>query len=48
MLHPMELSRATLLAHRECDLLWLLRELSRAAFHLSKVRVFNLKGDEDA
>jgi hypothetical protein len=46
-LHPCELDRAMQLQHKDCDLYKILEVLRRAAFNLSKVRVFTLKGGEE-
>lgn len=47
VLHPAELDTQTLVQHSNCDLWELLKVLSSAAYHLSKVQVFNVKGDSD-
>lgn len=46
LLHPKPASLATIRKHHSCDLWAISRALSAAAFRLSKVTVFKLKGDD--
>lgn len=48
VLHAMPASLAVMREHYSCDLWALSIALSTAAFHLSKVTVYRVKGDEDA
>lgn len=47
VLHAGRLSSAMLVRHKHCDLNDLIAELNRAAYRLSRVQVFNVKGDDE-
>lgn len=47
ILHAGRLDSSMLQRHKDCDLNELFAELNRAAYRLSKVQVFNVKGEPE-